>query len=96
MNRAKNYFTVDELQQICEKLDLSTDGLKSELIKNILDYSSTDSDISRISVFRAKIPTSQTSGRSTQTPDLSYQLSMMSAAPTITNVKNSMMSFRRF
>lgn len=33
---SKNYFTMDELQSICESLDIETDGLKHEIIERII------------------------------------------------------------
>lgn len=37
-NLAKNFLTVEELKNICEKMNLPTDGLKSELIERILNF----------------------------------------------------------
>lgn len=38
MKSEKNFLTVSELQSLCEKMNLSTDGLKNELIERILGY----------------------------------------------------------
>lgn len=35
MRKSKNYLTLDDLQKVCEKLGLPTDGLKTELIERI-------------------------------------------------------------
>lgn len=37
MKKSRNYLTVDELQGICERLGLATDGLKTDLIQRILE-----------------------------------------------------------
>lgn len=39
----KDFLTVAELQDICESLNLSTDGLKSELITRIIDFTQSKS-----------------------------------------------------
>lgn len=67
MKKSKNYFTVEELQTICEKLGLSTEGSKNELVQKILDAPPVDisldqyfdavdsSNVSRVVFQRAKI-----------------------------------------
>lgn len=37
MNVSKNFLTVRELQEICEKMNLSTDGVKHELIERLVN-----------------------------------------------------------
>lgn len=66
MSGSKNYLTVLELQQICEKLGLPADGLKHELIERISNFvavesprhdnsAGSQSDISRIVFSRLKL-----------------------------------------
>lgn len=81
MNKAKNYFTVAELQEIWEALGLLTDGFKPELMERILNFvsmkASTDltisqpADVSRISVFRSRVLSNQTSDKSIQVEPIS-------------------------
>lgn len=42
MSSHKNHLTVTELQQICERLGLSTDGLKHELIERMVNFTPTE------------------------------------------------------
>lgn len=66
MNGAKNYFTVVELQQICEALGLLSDGLKAELVERISNFVSQPMDVSRVSVFRVRTPSIETSEQAIQ------------------------------
>lgn len=71
----KSHLNLVDLQRICEQLNLSTEGTKSELIAKILDLNSNDvpesdsSDFSRTSVFRVKITSPPKCDQSTQTFD---------------------------
>lgn len=67
MNDSKNYLTVWELQQLCDKLNLPSDGLKGELIGRIQKFVTMDD--SRVTICRARIPSVPTVDRSTETVD---------------------------
>lgn len=78
MKHVKNHLNFDELQDICSKLGISTDGLKSELIERILNFipkkkcvtvstSSQSTDSSQLSIQRIKIVPKQTSDQAIQT-----------------------------
>lgn len=67
MSDSKNFMTVIELQRVCKRLSLSTEGSKPELIERICDHTSVEppvqigfndspsSDVSRFSYSRMKI-----------------------------------------
>lgn len=65
MTNPKSYLTVSELQQLCEKLNLSSNGFKHELIERIQTFASS-ADL-RVSTCHARIPLTTTSDQSTQT-----------------------------
>lgn len=45
MNRSKNYLTVSELRDVCERLGLPSDGSKQELIERITNFTSIETPI---------------------------------------------------
>lgn len=65
MAKSTNYFTVEQLVTLCEKLNLETEGSKSELIRQLLDYESP----SRVSFHRARVIPLSTINQSIQTPE---------------------------
>lgn len=68
MAESKSYFTVDKLIALFKKLNLKTDGSKSDLIDESNDYE-PPTEISRVSVYRGRVM--KTSNHSN--PDISDQ-----------------------
>lgn len=75
MAETKNYFTVNELIALCQNLNLDTSGTKSELIDR-LQYYQPQSEISRVSICRARISPVSTIDQSTQFPEETLSLNV--------------------
>lgn len=104
MGDAKNYLTVSELQQICQKFGLSSEGLKHELIKRILDFTSIETlddidsknsqptNVSRVCYTRTRIIPSEAHESSDLNSD--DQPEPIQSTQTLSETKTSKLSFQ--
>lgn len=67
----KKYFVVDDLVKLCEKLNLESDGTKSELIERLQAY---EPGTSRVSFCSTRVTLPPSISQSTQTLDESLDL----------------------